>query len=99
MTERRAANRTRLNVAGMILVDEHRTTPCIVSDRSASGIRVTLPCAEDLPDAFILTFDDTGEALVCYAAWRKAEQLGCRADALVTPWRVSPTPGRRPAWT
>lgn len=91
MIERRAEDRTSLNISGMILVDEHRTMPCIISDRSATGIRVTLPSAEDLPDVFILTFDDTGEALVCRAAWRKVDQIGCIADVLVTAWLVQPS--------
>ena len=98
MMERRAEDRTRLAISGMILVDEHRTVPCIVSDRSATGIRVTLPNTEDLPDVFILTFDDTGEALVCRAAWRKVDQIGCIADVLVTAWLVSPARRPEEAW-
>ncbi|MCJ2087938.1 PilZ domain-containing protein [Methylobacterium sp. E-005] len=98
MNERRAEDRTCLNIPGMILVDEHRTLPCLIADRSATGIRVTLPNPENLPDVFILTFDDTREALVCRAAWRKADQIGCIADVLVTAWLVQPL--RRPpvAW-
>lgn len=98
MIERRAEDRTRLNIFGMILVDEHRTMPCIISDRSATGIRVTLPNAEELPDVFILTFDDTGEALVCRAAWRKTDQIGCIADALITEWLAASTSRKWPAW-
>jgi len=98
MIERRAEDRTRLNIPGMILVDEHRTVPCIVADRSATGIRVTLPNTENLPDVFILTFDDSGEALVCRAAWRKADQVGCIADVLVTAWLVQPALRPRVAW-
>jgi hypothetical protein len=99
MTERRTEIRTRLNITGIILVDEHGTMPCIVSDRSASGIRLTLSCADELPDAFILTVDDTGEALVCRAAWRKSDQIGCTADALMTAWLAQPAVRRQPAWT
>lgn len=98
MVERRAEDRTRLNISGVILVDEHRTMPCIISDRSATGIRVTLPSAEDLPDVFILTFDDTGEAIVCRAAWRKVDQIGCIADVLMTAWLVRPALRQQVAW-
>ena len=98
MIERRAGNRTRLNIPGMILVDEHRTVPCIIADRSATGIRVSLPNTENLPDVFILTFDDTGEALVCRAAWRKDDQIGCIADVLVTAWLVQSSRRPQVAW-
>lgn len=98
MTERRTEDRTRLNISGLILVDEHRTLPCIISDRSATGIRVTSPSAEELPDTFILTVDDTGEALVCRAAWRKVDQIGCTADALILEWLETSNSLRTPAW-
>jgi hypothetical protein len=98
MIERRAEIRAVLNIDGMILADEHRSMPCTISDRSATGIRVTLPSAGDLPDTFILTVEDTGEALVCRAAWRTADQIGCIADVLMIEWRVVPTSARVPAW-
>lgn len=85
MIERRAEPRTYLtDVTGRILIDEHRTVPCIISDRSAGGVRVTLPSTEDVPDAFVLTVDSTGETLICRAAWRKPDQIGCTADAHVS---------------
>lgn len=98
MIERCAEERTRLNVSGMILIDEHRTTPCIISDRSATGIRVTLPRAEELPDTFILTVDGTGEAIVCRAAWRRLYQIGCITDALIVEWQAAAKSERTPAW-
>ncbi|MCJ2055514.1 PilZ domain-containing protein [Methylobacterium sp. J-048] len=97
MIERRAEPRLCLpDVTGRILIDEHRTVLCIVSDRSPSGIKITLPSTDDVPDAFILTVDGTGETLVCRAAWRKDDQIGCIADALVTEWRPRPTLRRQP---
>jgi len=98
MIERRAEDRTPLNVTGLILVDEHRTMPCIIFDRSASGVRITSPSAEELPDTFILTVDDTGEALVCRAAWRRVDQIGCIADALILEWFETSSSLRTPAW-
>ena len=92
MIGRRTETRTYLSdVTGRILLDEHRTRPCIVSDRSTSGVRVTLPGAEDVPDAFVLTVDGTGEMIVCRAAWRTADQIGCTADAHVAAWRPPAT--------
>ena len=98
MIERRAEDRTHLNITGLILVDEHRTMPCIIADRSAFGVRVISVSAEDLPDTFILTFDDTGEALVCRVAWRRADQIGCIADALIVEWLETSNSFRTPAW-
>lgn len=88
MIERRAEPRTYLSdVTGRILIDEHRTVPCIISDRSASGVRVTLPSTEDVPDVFVLTVDDIEEMLVCRVAWRSADQIGCTCDAHGAAWR------------
>jgi hypothetical protein len=81
MLERRAEPRTQLvNVTGQISVDEHNTLPCVVSDRSTGGVRVTLPNPELVPELFVLTIDGSGEVLVCCTAWRKADQIGARAD-------------------
>lgn len=92
MIERRTETRTDLSdVTGKVLIDEHRAMPCVVSDQSPNGIKVTLQSTEDVPDAFVLTFDGTGEALVCDAAWRKADQIGCTADADVSDWRAQRT--------
>jgi hypothetical protein len=98
MIERRYETRTVHNTPAMILVDEHRTLPCIVSDRSATGIRVTLPSTDDVPDTFILTLDSSDETLVCRAAWRKPDQIGCIADPLVPAWIVGRTIARQPSW-
>jgi hypothetical protein len=81
MFERRSAPRTRLNETGSISVDEHRSIPCIVYDRSAGGVRVALPDAEIVPDSFILSIDASNEILVCRAMWRKADEIGAATDA------------------
>lgn len=97
MIERRTEPRTYLaDVSGRILIDEHRTVPCIISDRSASGVRVTLPGSEDVPDAFVLTVDETGEMLVCRAAWRKVDQIGCIMDDHTTAVRPRSILRRQP---
>jgi hypothetical protein len=80
MFERRRAPRTFLNETGSISVDEHRSLPCIVYDRSLGGVRVTLPEAELVPDTFVLSLDASNEILVCSAVWRKAEEIGATAD-------------------
>ncbi|KAA0125045.1 PilZ domain-containing protein [Methylobacterium sp. P1-11] len=91
MFERRSAPRTRINETGSISVDEHRSIPCIVYDRSAGGVRVALPDAEIVPDSFILSIDASNEILVCRAMWRKADEIGAATDApeAVRPGRLN----------
>ncbi|WP_457106471.1 PilZ domain-containing protein [Methylobacterium sp. P5_C11] len=80
MFERRSAPRTLLNETGSISVDEHRSLPCIVYDRSAGGVRIALPDAEIVPDRFVLSIDASNEILVCRAVWRKTEEIGAATD-------------------
>ena len=80
MFERRSAPRTLLNETGSISVDEHRSLPCIVYDRSAGGIRIALPEAEIVPDRFVLSLDARNEILVCRAVWRKREEIGAATE-------------------
>jgi hypothetical protein len=80
MFERRSAPRTLLNETGSISVDEHRSLPCIVYDRSLGGIRIALPEAEIVPDRFVLSIDASNEILVCETVWRKSEEIGAATD-------------------
>jgi hypothetical protein len=91
MFERRSAPRTILNETGIISVDEHRSLPCIVYDRSAGGVRIALPDTEIVPDRFILSIDASNEILVCQAIWRKADEIGATADV--------PETARSGGWT
>jgi hypothetical protein len=84
MFERRSAPRLLLNETGSISVDEHRSLPCIVYDRSAGGVRVALPDAEIVPDSFVLSIDASNEILVCRAMWRKAEEIGAATECAET---------------
>lgn len=80
MFERRSFPRTLLDAAGSISLDEHRSLPCIVYDRSAGGVRIALPEAEIVPDRFVLSLDAGDEILVCRTVWRKAEEVGAATD-------------------
>ena len=80
MFERRSTPRTFLNETGIISIDEHRSLPCIVYDRSAGGVRIALPDAEIVPEQFVLSIDASNEFLVCRAVWRKAEEIGAATD-------------------
>jgi hypothetical protein len=80
MVERCNASRSLSSEGGSISIDEHRSLPCIVYDRSESGVRVALPDAEIVPDRFVLSLDAGSEVLVCRALWRKAEEIGAATD-------------------
>ncbi|MEL6064200.1 MULTISPECIES: PilZ domain-containing protein [unclassified Methylobacterium] len=80
MFERRSAPRTILNETGSISVDEHRSLPCIVYDRSVGGIRIALPEAEIVPDRFVLSIDASNEILICRAVWRRREEIGAATE-------------------
>ncbi|MBE7197509.1 MAG: PilZ domain-containing protein [Parafilimonas terrae] len=90
MFERRRAPRTILNETGSISVDEHRSLPCIVYDRSAGGIRIALPEAETVPDRFVLSIDASNEILVCQAVWRKREEIGAATETSVPVRPIAP---------
>jgi hypothetical protein len=92
MQDRRAHSRIRLDDTAWIAVDEHCSLPCVVFDRSLSGVRVALPEADQVPDLFVLTLDSSREVLVCRTVWRKAEEVGATTDmpgAVVRPSRSS----------
>jgi len=80
MLDRRSAPRTFLNETGSISVDEHRSLPCIVYDRSVGGVRVALPEADIVPERFVLSIDGSSEILICRAVWRKAEEIGAATN-------------------
>ncbi|MCJ2093392.1 PilZ domain-containing protein [Methylobacterium sp. J-072] len=80
MLNRRRSPRTVLNETGSISIDEHRSLPCIVYDRSLDGVRVALPEAEIVPDRFVLSIDASREILICRAVWRKAEEIGAATN-------------------
>lgn len=82
MLDRRSAPRRFLNETGSISIDEHRSLPCIVYDRSLGGVRVALPEAEIVPDRFVLSIDASNEILICRSVWRKAEEIGAATSEL-----------------
>ncbi|QEE39336.1 MULTISPECIES: PilZ domain-containing protein [unclassified Methylobacterium] len=94
MLDRRSAPRTVLNETGSISIDEHRSLPCIVYDRSLGGVRVALPNAEIVPEHFVLNIDASAEILVCRSVWRKAEEIGATTNE---PEPDRPSLRRRPA--
>ncbi len=49
---------------------------CIVHDISATGARLLLPQAGDLPEAFTLTLEPGGDRWACRVVWRRLGELG-----------------------
>ena len=96
MLDRRSAPRTFLNETGSISVDEHRSLPCIVYDRSLGGVRVALPEAEIVPERFVLSLDASNEILICRAEWRKAEEIGAATNEPETGRSSRPSLRREP---
>lgn len=96
MVERRAAPRTTLNMTGNISIDEHRSLPCLVYDRSPGGVRIALPEAEIVQDAFLLRIEATDETLVCRVSWRKMDEIGARAHAPEAVLAVRSSPRLQP---
>ena len=90
MFDRRSSPRTLLNETGSISVDEHRSLPCMVYDRSVGGIRITLPEADIVPDRFVLSLKASDEVLICRAVWRKLEEIGAATETSELPPPVKP---------
>ncbi|WP_336491431.1 PilZ domain-containing protein [Methylobacterium nigriterrae] len=65
-----------MNEVGSVAIDEHTTIPCLIFDQSGIGVRLTLVDASLVPDTFVLMADHLGEARICTAAWRTAEEIG-----------------------
>ncbi|WP_311275385.1 PilZ domain-containing protein [Methylobacterium sp. WCS2018Hpa-22] len=82
MSERRIDERLRKDEAGLIAIDEHTTIPCIVYDISASGVRLTLPEAIQVPDTFILYSACVAGMEVCRVVWRGEETIGATFSRL-----------------
>ena len=78
MNERRAVERTRIDEAGLIAVDEHTSIPCLVYDVSLGGARLTLPNADVVPATFVLDAPCLARARVCEVMWRSEECIGAQ---------------------
>ncbi|KQP61396.1 hypothetical protein ASG40_01515 [Methylobacterium sp. Leaf399] len=76
MLDRRQSPRSRFDEVGSIAVDEHTSLPCIVYDLSQSGVRLTLPGTDAVPQTFVLTAPCIEGARICMVAWRDDETIG-----------------------
>lgn len=77
MDERRTEARCRVDQDGLITLDEHTSVGCVIHDISATGIKITLPNAKDVPDTFLLMASYLGEQ-VYRVVWRTDEMIGAK---------------------
>jgi hypothetical protein len=77
MLERRRFKRTKLLKAAKILFSGSETLiDCVVCDLSIGGAGITMVHADEVPDAFELTFDAARTLRACRVAWRSASKMG-----------------------
>jgi hypothetical protein len=76
--ERRKHYRVRWNAPATIYdVDQHLERPCVLSDLSAGGAKLSGVRANTIPDEFRLRTPD-GDRRTCHVVWRTDDQLGVR---------------------
>jgi hypothetical protein len=73
MAELRNEPRTRVEHAGWIVTDDSRR-PCIVSNLSGAGAKLTLLNCYDVPDDFTLSIEGTEHR--CQIVWRTRFHAG-----------------------
>lgn len=75
--ERRKTFRVEWN-SGATLYDleGHRARPCIVSNFSNTGAKLTGIQPETLPDQFLLRISPHSRARKCHVVWRSKDALG-----------------------
>jgi hypothetical protein len=63
--------------ASILIGDKTPPCPCSISDISASGARIILESARDLPERFFLLLNQSGEARRrCRIVWREGLMVG-----------------------
>ena len=64
---------------------------CLIHDRSATGLRLTLARNLGLPVHFRVHDDETGEVDVVVTVWRRGAVLGVRYSQAVGPASIKPS--------
>jgi hypothetical protein len=76
--ERRKHYRVKWNAPATIYdVARHLERPCVLSDLSADGAKLSGVRANTIPDEFRLRTPD-GDRRTCHVVWRTDDQLGVR---------------------
>lgn len=93
--DRRRMFRVEWNSSGTLYdLNGRRARPCIVSNFSNGGARLTGIGPETLPDEFLLRISPHSRARKCHVVWRSRDAVGVEfaGDAL-----SAPAPARRAA--
>lgn len=76
MDELRKSPRVRSLKGARIVYDNGtKTRDCTIRNMSKDGAKLVMESAMQLPDAFILLFDD-GNQRFCRVRWRKINEIG-----------------------
>ena len=91
--DHRAAGRrrTRLRSAKILDAAGAFVCDCLVHDRSASGLRLTLARNLGLPARFRVHDDETGEVDVVETVWRRGAALGVRYRRALAAAPIKPS--------
>jgi hypothetical protein len=94
MSERRQSNRRRAYLGGRTGSDRLAGgAECLVRDRSDGGARLVLSGSTPTPNAFDLTFSESGETRKVRVVWREGRQLGVAYETAAAP--IAPEAARR----
>jgi hypothetical protein len=78
---------------GRIVLPGGISARCILTDLSASGARIAIEGATDLPETVILAIDQTGRRYRARVAWRRGHEAGLSFRGELVPGRrVAPSP-------
>ena len=94
MSERRQSVRRRTYLGGRASYEKPISSDdCLVRDRSPGGARIEFSGSTPIPDAFELTFRDSGETRRVRVVWRDGRQVGAAYESASLPF--APEAARR----
>ena len=76
MKQKRQNSRSRVLKGAKIIVGASSLLDCVVRDMNNSGARIKIPNAVDLPDKFVLAFEDDRFRRQCRVMWRTLNEVG-----------------------
>ncbi len=91
--DHRAAGRQRTRLRSAKILDSANkfVCECLIHDRSASGLRLTLARNLGLPVHFRVHDDETGKVDAVVTVWRRGAALGVRYSRALGPVSIKPS--------
>lgn len=91
--DHRAAGRQRTRLRSAKILDSANrfVCDCLIHDRSATGLRLTLARNMGLPPQFRLHDDETGKVDAVATVWRRGASLGVRYSPSAGPVSIKPS--------